>query len=154
MKIRRTNFHMFYQNKPITVSVKVISGFQSFLDHLQTNSLVFNEQLVVLFFFSLQCFSTFSIMIKQRTIRIQMEILFWVHSTSVQNRSIPFIFSSDTPLFSVFQISIGVIVEILSFLPSVLLVQFFRRIRSRPHKQQQMTPLVQAIHHIKQQSLP
>ena len=46
------------------------------------------------------------------------------------------------------------IVEILSFIPSILLVQFFRRIQSRRNGKQQMSPLVQAIHQIKQQSFP
>ena len=51
------------------------------------------------------------------------------------------------------QISIGVIVEVLSFLPSILLVQFFRRIQSR-RSQKQLSPLQQAISQIKQQPNP
>ena len=51
------------------------------------------------------------------------------------------------------QVSIGVIVEVLSFLPSILLVQFFRRIRSR-RSQNQLSPLQQAIYQIQQQPIP
>ncbi|UJR16214.1 hypothetical protein I4U23_003124 [Adineta vaga] len=51
------------------------------------------------------------------------------------------------------QISIGIIVELLSFLPSILLVQFFRRIQSkRMHRQ--LPPLQQAIYKIKQRQQP
>ncbi|CAF1035223.1 unnamed protein product [Adineta ricciae] len=46
------------------------------------------------------------------------------------------------------QISVGVIVELLSFLPSILLVQFFRRIEPK-RLQQQLSPLRQAIYKIK-----
>ena len=70
--------------------------------------------------------------VQRRTITIQMEILFWVHSLSVQNRSIPFIsFYPKTSPFSLFKISIGVIVEILSFLPSILLVQAIHQIKQQ-----------------------
>jgi len=44
------------------------------------------------------------------------------------------------------QIGIGIIAELLSFLPSLLLVQFFRRIRSR---QQSFSPLHQTLYRIK-----
>ncbi|CAF1549867.1 unnamed protein product, partial [Adineta steineri] len=47
------------------------------------------------------------------------------------------------------QIGIGVIVEILVFVPSLLLIQFFRRIRSR-HNQKQVSALHQAIFKLKQ----
>ena len=47
VKNKSVNSLMFYQNKPITVSVKVIFGFRSFLDHHQTNSHVFNDVLAV-----------------------------------------------------------------------------------------------------------
>jgi hypothetical protein len=43
-----------------------------------------------------------------------------------------------------------VIVEILSFLPSILLVQFFRRIQSR-RAQRQLSPLREAISQVTQQ---
>ncbi|CAF4420616.1 unnamed protein product, partial [Adineta steineri] len=46
-------------------------------------------------------------------------------------------------------IGIGVIVEILVFVPSLLLIQFFRRIRSR-HNQKQVSALHQAIFKLKQ----
>ncbi|CAF1313923.1 unnamed protein product [Adineta ricciae] len=46
------------------------------------------------------------------------------------------------------QISIGVIVELLTFLPSIFLVQFFRRIEPK-RLQQQLSPLRQAIYKIR-----
>ena len=44
------------------------------------------------------------------------------------------------------------IVELLVFVPSLFLVQFFRRIRARPSHQQQISPLQQTLHQIKQKS--
>ncbi|CAF4355319.1 unnamed protein product, partial [Adineta steineri] len=51
------------------------------------------------------------------------------------------------------QISIGIIVEILSFVPSLLLVQFFRRINPR-NSHNQASSLRDAIYKIKQQKQP
>ena len=47
VKNKDVNFRMFYQNKLITVSVMIIFGFPSFLDHPQANSHVFNDVLAV-----------------------------------------------------------------------------------------------------------
>ena len=44
------------------------------------------------------------------------------------------------------------VVELLSFLPSICLVQFFRRIQSR-RAHRQLSPLRQAISEVKQQSM-
>ena len=44
------------------------------------------------------------------------------------------------------------IVELLVFVPSLFLVQFFRRIRSRPSSQNQISPLRQALSQIKHKS--
>ncbi|CAF1071686.1 unnamed protein product [Adineta steineri] len=51
------------------------------------------------------------------------------------------------------QIGIGIIVEILSFFPSILLVQFFRRINPR-NSHNQASSLRDAIYKIKQQKQP
>ncbi len=47
---------------------------------------------------------------------------------------------------SIFKILIGVIVDVFALIPSLLLVQFFRRLRSR---QRQISPLRQAVYKIK-----
>jgi hypothetical protein len=64
---KNENFLMFYQNKLIIVFLKVIFGFQSFLDLHQINSLVFNDVLVVLSYSSHRCSLIFFIMIKHKT---------------------------------------------------------------------------------------
>ncbi|CAF1309622.1 unnamed protein product [Rotaria magnacalcarata] len=50
------------------------------------------------------------------------------------------------------QIGIGIIVEVLTIVPSLLLVQFFRRIQSR--RAHQMSPLREAMYKIKQEPTP
>ncbi|CAM4949155.1 unnamed protein product [Rotaria socialis] len=50
------------------------------------------------------------------------------------------------------QIGIGIIVEVLTFVPSLFLVQFFRRIQSR--RVHQMSPLRAAMYKIKQEPIP
>jgi hypothetical protein len=55
MKLKNMNFLMYYQKKPI-VFLMVIYGFQSFLIDQQINLLVFNDVLVVLFYYSVQCY--------------------------------------------------------------------------------------------------
>jgi len=52
-----------------------------------------------------------------------------------------------------FQIGIGIIVEMISFVPSILLVQLFRRIRQRRSHQYQGSPLRQALEKMTQQQL-
>ncbi|CAF1228138.1 unnamed protein product [Rotaria sp. Silwood1] len=49
--------------------------------------------------------------------------------------------------------NIDVIVEIFSFLRSILLIQFFRRIKPR-RSHQQLSPLREAVYKIKPQSIP
>jgi hypothetical protein len=46
-----------------------------------------------------------------------------------------------------------VIVELLAFVPSLFLVQFFRRIQPRRSRQQQISPLRQVVCQIKQQPI-
>ncbi|CAF1470524.1 unnamed protein product [Adineta ricciae] len=52
------------------------------------------------------------------------------------------------------QIGIGVIVEILVFIPSLLLVQMFRRIQPRRNQQQEASSLRQTLYRIKQFVVP
>jgi hypothetical protein len=63
MKLKDINFLMFYQKKLIKVFLMVIYGFQSFLIHQPINLLVFNDVLVVLSYYSVQCYSILCIMI-------------------------------------------------------------------------------------------
>ncbi|CAF4612732.1 unnamed protein product [Rotaria sp. Silwood1] len=60
---------------------------------------------------------------------------------------------SRSPSNKLTRIGIGVIVEIFAFLPSILLIQLFRRIQPRRFHQQ-LSPLRQAIYKIKQQPIP
>ena len=85
---RNKRFHMFSPNKPIKVSPTVICGFQSFLGLHRLNLLVFNDALVVLSYYSLPCFSIFSITIsplKQTRVRLAV-LCHSALSTSLVNR--------------------------------------------------------------------
>ena len=51
-----------------------------------------------------------------------------------------------TKAFDLFsQIGIGILVELISFFPSLLLVQFFRRIRPRKNSQDKVSPMHQSM---------
>lgn len=56
VKLKKENFLIYYQNKHIIVYRMVIYGFQYFLDQHQINLHVFNDVLVVLFYYFFQCF--------------------------------------------------------------------------------------------------
>jgi len=62
---------------------------------------------------------------------------------------IQFFFAFINHFFFISKIIIGVIIELFSLIPSILIVQFFRRIRSR---HQQISPLHQAFNKTKQSS--
>ena len=71
-----------------------------------------------------------------------------IHITPQQVSGHAFV-DSEVPTRCVIQIGIGIIVEVLAFVPSLLLVQCFRRIRSRALSKK-VTPLIQTLATIKQ----
>ena len=81
-------------------------------------------------------------------------VLLWGLCSSLLSRSVSIstLERVITPFICTLQIGIGVIVEMLSFLPSILLVQFFRRIQPR-RAQRQLSPLRQAICQVKEQTM-
>ena len=106
MKMNNENSPMFYQRRRITVYLMVICGFRSFLDHPRFASLVFNDVLVVLFCYSVQCCwtsCTMDCLLKQNhRIVLKPIVYLWVHFISQPNRYVlsvnrlfPLIFFSD-----------------------------------------------------------
>ena len=128
--------HLFCLNKPIVIWLMIIFGIRSLLVQRAIDSPVFNDVHRVSFFSFSRCFWTSCITISPLRVKWTMtqatpspSDLFKSHL----NRSVHLSFSSP-PSLSLRRwrkIVIGIIVELLTFLPSLLIVQLFRRVRRR-----------------------
>lgn len=128
--------HLFCLNMPIVIWPMIIFGMRSLLVQGPIDSPVFNDVHRVSFFSFSRYFWTSCIAISPLRVKwtmTQATPSLSDLSKSHLNRSVHLSFSSphSLSLLRWRKIVIGIIVELLAFLPSLLIVQLFRRVRPR-----------------------